>query len=291
MHPTAKSLVLDLLSTLRQGAVPVRDLVRAAGLFGIAENSLRVALARLRASGLVEAPAPGRYCLGSGAAAVQSQVSSWRRLEQRVRPWKGGWIGVHTAALARGDRPALRRCARALRFLGFRELHPGLELRPDNLRLPGPDPVAAARARLHALGLEPPAPVFGVSDLDPETEARACALWDTRALRAGYRAATAELEASEARLRALPRERALVESFLVGGKGIRQLVFDPLLPEPVLPLAERRALVEALRRYDRIGRACWAGVLDVGTGARGDTPADLRGFEGAAAALAAAGGQ
>ena len=38
-------------------------------------------------------------------------------------------------------------------------------------------------------------------------------------------------------------------------------MLDPLLPEPLVPRAERRALVEGMQRYDRIGRACWADFL------------------------------
>ena len=36
MKPTAKSLVLDLLSTLQRGTMPVRALVDAGALFGLA---------------------------------------------------------------------------------------------------------------------------------------------------------------------------------------------------------------------------------------------------------------
>ena len=36
---------------------------------------------------------------------------------------------------------------------------------------------------------------------------------------------------------------------------------DPLLPEPLVPAAERRAVVTALRRYDRAGRRSWAAFL------------------------------
>jgi phenylacetic acid degradation operon negative regulatory protein len=50
---------------------------------------------------------------------------------------------------------------------------------------------------------------------------------------------------------------AMVESFLLGGRVIRQLVLDPLLPEPIVEAAERRALVGAMRRYDKVGHACW----------------------------------
>ena len=47
----------------------------------------------------------------------------------------------------------------------------------------------------------------------------------------------------------------MVETFLVGGRAIRQIALDPCLPEAIAPEAERRALVAAMREYDRAGRA------------------------------------
>lgn len=282
MTPGAKSLILDLLSTTGHAAVPVGSLVRAAALFGIGENAVRVAVARLRAARLVESVGRGRYRLALSARPVQAQVSSWRDLESRHKPWDGGWVAAHTGALSRTDRPALRRRERALRFLGLRTLHPGLELRPDNLR----GGVRGVRERLRALGLDAETLVARLDQLDAAAASRALGLWDAPALRAGYRAAVRELDASARRLRSLPREAAMVESFLVGGRAIRQLAFDPLLPEPIVPAAERRRLVDALRRYDRLGRECWNGML-VGAGSERAAPADVRVI---AAAENAAGG-
>ncbi len=272
MRPTAKSLLLDLLSTVGRGSVPVRALVRAGGLFGIEANAIRVALARLRSAGLVVLDGRGRYCLGEGARAVRGQVVSWRSIDRRVRPWAGGWLAVHTAGLGRSNRSALRRWQRALRFLGFRELDPGLELRPDNLA----EPTCETRARLGELGLEPGALVFRLDDLDSAWAGRARACWDADALAARYRALRETLERSAAGLAGLARERAMVESFLLGGAALRQLAYDPLLPEAIAPAAERQRLVREMERYDRLGRDAWSGVLEVdGAG----TPADVRGFE------------
>jgi phenylacetic acid degradation operon negative regulatory protein len=264
VNPTAKSLVLDLLSTLRRGTMPVGALVEAGRMFGIAENSTRVALTRLRASGRIERDARGRYRLGATAQPVARRVTGWRELERRLRRWDGGWVGLldgeAAAGAGRGER---RRCQRALRLLGFRSLTPSLCVRPDNLR----GGVDALRGELAALGLPPGTRVFGIHALDAVTEARARTLWTADALERGHRDRRAEVEASARRLRALADDAAMVESFLLGGRAIRQLVLDPLLPDAIVAGTERRALLEAMRGYDRLGRRAWAGFL-----ARFDVP-------------------
>ncbi len=269
---TAKSFVLDLLSTLRRGAMPVRALVDAARIFGIAPGSVRVTLSRLLAAGLVESDERGHYRLGASSAAVQRRVGSWRRLEERVRPWDGGWVGVLGARGAAAARSAQRRSERALRLLGCRPFERGLALRPDNLA----GGVAAVRDELAGLGLEPGALVFALRDLDPVSEARARTLWDADALVASYRSQRAAIEASAARLGSLSPEQAMVESFRAGGEVLRQLVLDPLLPEPILPAAERTALVDAMRRYDALGRAAWADFLARYDVPHRSAPADTR---------------
>ena len=106
-QPTARSLVLDLLSTLRRGTMPVRALVEAGALLGIEENNIRVSLARLYASGRIERDERGRYRLGPAVAAISGRLRSWRDLGQRQRAWRGDWVAVHCARLGRG--PARRR--------------------------------------------------------------------------------------------------------------------------------------------------------------------------------------
>jgi phenylacetic acid degradation operon negative regulatory protein len=254
---TAKSLVLDLLSTVPKSAMPVGALVAAGHLFDISENNVRVTLARLRAAGMIDQDDRGQYRLAQGAAPVGKQVTSWRDVERRVRPWDGGWIGVHTVAVRRSERRAHRHSDRALRFLGFERFDAGLHLRPDNLA----GGVEAVRQQLYELGLDAKARVFGIHDLDATAEPLARCLWDTAVLRDGYRSSLAALKKSERRVATLPAHAALVESFLLGGRVIRQIVLDPLLPEPLVPTNERTALVEAMCRYDRTGRSCWSAFL------------------------------
>lgn len=265
--PTAHSLVLDLLATLRRGSMPVRALIEAGALFGLEANNVRVALARLFASGRVERDERGRYRLGPETAALGGWVRSWRSEGRRQRPWQGDWVAVHAARLGRG--PARRRRERALDLLGFRELEAGLAIRPDNLtggisdvRNALVDLASGAGAGASTLGR-----VFAIRELDPESDAAARQLWDTAQLEREALARVEQLRASESRLPGLSRDAARVETFLVGGAALRQLVRHPLLPPEILDPAPLEALHTAMRRYDRLGRDCWADFL-----ARHDVP-------------------
>lgn len=273
MQPTAKSLTLDLLSTQRDASMPVRALVEAAALFGIAPNNVRVTLARLVEADLARRDARGCYRLGPRAAAVQARVASWRRLHEHLAEWNGDWVAVHRTRRPSGStRAAHRRSARALRLLGFRELEAGLEIRPDNLA----GGIEAVREQLRTLGLESGALVAGLRDLDPVTDRRARRLWDAQELCDGYAESQRRLAESSARLPTLETHAAMVETFLLGGRILRQLVLDPLLPDSIVPTAARQALHDDMRAYDRLGRSCWAAFLAGFDVPHLQNPVDLR---------------
>jgi phenylacetic acid degradation operon negative regulatory protein len=268
--PSARSFVLDLLSTLRRGSMPVRALVEAAALFGIAGGSVRVALTRLLADGLVERDERGAYRLGAGAEPVRRRAAAWRDLASQLRAWSGAWVAVLDAPAP--GRLAQRRSERALELLGFRALRRGLCLRPENLA----GGLPRVREQLAELGLAPGALVCELRGLDAVSEARARSLWDADALVAGYRRHCREIQASARRLRARSAEQAMVESFRVGGAALRALAKDPLLPEPIVPARERERLVAAMRDYDALGRASWAAFLARHGVAHRAAPVDAR---------------
>lgn len=253
----AKRVVLLLLSA--GGDWPVASLVEACGIFGITENSTRVTLARLLAEGTLEAGARGEYRLGAPTEALTSEVTRWRDVEKRVRRWDGSWVAVLGSQLGRSDRGEVRRRERALRLLGFATLDKGLDLRPNNID----GGCERLRERLHALGLDARAPVFRISELDASLEEHARTLWDARDLERGYRQTRDRLERWLDREPSLSREAAVRESFLLGSEAIRQILFDPLLPEPLVDVAARRALVDAMRRFDVVGRRIWARIFGV----------------------------
>jgi len=270
-QPTPRSLIVDLLSTLRRGSMPVAALCQAGALFGIAEGSLRVALHRLQAEGRVESDERGQYRLGAAAAPVQSVVAGWRELDRRTRAWNGRWIAVHAAA-PRRRRTRFDPTAHALRLFGFERLAPALHVRPANLR----EGTEGVRSALYALGLPDDALVCELGELDPATDARARSVWNGDALVRSYRAARREIEASSTRLPERSEAEAMVESFQLGGRVLQQLVLDPLLPAPLVDERERRALVESMRAYDRLGRDAWAAFLGRFGVPHRTAPADTR---------------
>lgn len=249
-----KHLVLDLLLAAGDQVLTSREAVAAAALFGITENSLRVTLARLCATQLIEATERGAYRLGSAGTGLAGEVASWRTAEQRVRPWQGDFIMVHSAALTRSDRSALRQRERALEMLGFRELQHGLHARPNNLERD----LDTVRQRLHALGLDPQAAVFLGSGFDKGLHAALTQLWDGATLSASYQTRQHELQGWLAGAPTLDTARAARESFLLGGAAIRQIVYDPLLPEPLVDTARRHAFIETVHQFDAAGRVIWA---------------------------------
>jgi len=257
MMPRPRQLILKLLLAAEHGELSARDAVASCALFGIRENSVRVALLRLASAGLIEAATRGSYRLGPHGAGLAADVSTWRSVEQRVRTWRGGWVVVHVGNLGRSDRTALRDRDRALALLGLCELERGLFLRPDNL-VGG---VASVRERLHTLGLPADAAVFLASELDPTRDAHARTLWNGKALTRSYRQTRQQLEKWRQRAGKLDRDAAARESFLLGDDAIRQLVFDPLLPDPLVDIGERSAFVAAVLEFDRAGHDIWQRFL------------------------------
>jgi len=251
MKLNARHLILDLLLASDHHQVSVREAITACGIFAISENSVRVALVRLSADGLVQAAGRGHYRLGPQALDLAGDVATWRSAEQRLRPWHGDWMTVFTANLGRTNRTALKRRERALTMLGFRELEQGLHVRPNNLES-GPE---AVLKRLHTLGLEPEARLCLSQQWSDE--AALTSLWDTARLNADYRYWQQSLETWMQHAQELDAETAARESFLLGGQAIRHVVFDPLLPDSFIDSQARLAFVASVRRFDKVGHQIW----------------------------------
>ncbi|RJL32509.1 PaaX family transcriptional regulator C-terminal domain-containing protein [Bailinhaonella thermotolerans] len=222
---TARSIVLSTLLGTHPARLPVRALIRAGELFGVAEGTIRVALSRMVAAGDL-AQDGGRYQLTARLLDRQARQDESRA--PRTRPWDGSW---ETCVITAERRPAPERAAlrQAMTAHRLAELREGVWLRPANLDRPLP---AAITSRCLLLGARPSG--------DP---ARLAAdLWDLGGWAGRARALVT----------ALDRASGLAEGFMVSAAVLRHLLADPLLPPELAPPGWPG---EALRaRYDDFDR-------------------------------------
>lgn len=254
---SANALILDLLAAHEAHELTVGALCRAASVFGMTEQSVRVALTRLVRQKKVSSPARGIYAWNPAGSSLFDDVRNWLRKDRRTVSWNGNWVGIVEAGVPRGNRVNWRRHERAADLRGFRAFRNGLRLRPDNLG----GGVEGLRRELHMLGLASSATVLGVNGLSEDDDSRARDLWDVNRLQSGYRDMVERLKNSEAALERLTPEAAAAETLLLGRAVIREIVHDPLLPDDLSPSAERRTLIDRMQRYQARARAIWMGVL------------------------------
>ncbi len=210
---TARSVLASALLGMDPPELPVAQLVRLTGLFGISENRARVALSRMVAAGEATTDGAGRYCLAGQLAARQSRQSASR--SGVVGPYEGRWwLAVVTTTGSAAEVRALRR--RALAYARLAELREGVWMRPDNVAVSLPEALdgdvevmtAAPDDARHLVGR----------------------LWDLRAWSDGARVLLDGLDTL-----APDRPEALAPGFELSAAVLRHLQADPLLPGELLP--------------------------------------------------------
>ena len=236
---TARSVVASTLLGVRPSVLPSRSLVASAGLFRIAEGTVRTALSRMVAA--------GELTLDQGRYALAGPFLSRRERQDESRNGVGGpWDGEWEMAVVEGERrPAADRAAlrAAMRALRFGELREGVWLRPANLE-PGRLPEARAVVAGQCVGL--------VARPDGEPTHR---LWDLDGWAEIARRLEADLVAHGPRL-ADPDE--LAAGFLLSATVLRHLQADPLLPAELLPDDwPGPALRDAYESFDATFKASW----------------------------------
>jgi phenylacetic acid degradation operon negative regulatory protein len=195
-------------------ALPVRRLVRIAGLFGINENRARVALSRMVASGEVRGDGAGNYTLSGRLLERAGRLAVSRA--GRTTPFDGTWHVV--VVTTSGDAPDVRRERRsALRAARLGELRDGMWLRPANLDVTLEDATAASTVRFSSVPVgDPAALAASVFDLTG---------WARRAAQL-----CEDLDAV-----GLDGPRALADGFERDAEVLRHLQRDPLVPHELLP--------------------------------------------------------
>lgn len=258
-RPTAKRLILSLLSQPNMSSLSLRQLVAWGDLLGQKPAAIRVTAGRLVQDTLLSKTARGVYTIGPAGQALRDQASAWITTLDQVRGWDGGWYCAHTGHLGKAIRRNVRARQRALRLLGFEELVAELWIRPDNLVHSAAD----MHMQLCRLGAEAGVIVSRSEDLQQVGMVTPLALWAAGDLNAGYLRAIEILEQSEQRLRGQGPRAVARETFVVGEHVIRQINTDPLLPSECVDVEARKRLVQAMKRYSEFCHPFWAEFLSV----------------------------
>jgi phenylacetic acid degradation operon negative regulatory protein len=210
---TARSVLASALLGMDPPELPVAQLVRLTGLFGISENRARVALSRMVASGEATSDGAGRYRLAGHLAARQSRQSASRA--GSVIAYDGNWwLAVITTTGSSADVRGARR--RALAYGRLAELREGVWMRPANLAVHLTD----------ALGDD----VELMTARPEDAVTLAQRLWDLPAWSARARGLSDALHALTP-----DRPEALAPGFELSAAVLRHLQADPLLPAELLP--------------------------------------------------------
>jgi phenylacetic acid degradation operon negative regulatory protein len=210
---TARSVLASALLGMQPPELPVAQLVRLTGLFGLSENRARVALSRMVASGEATTNGAGLYRLAGHLELRQARQSVSR--SGATTAYTGEWwLAVVTTSGSTAEVRADRR--RALAYARLAELREGVWMRPKNL------PVV--------LGDAQEADVELMTARPQEPDRLAGTLWDL----AGW---ADRAEALLVRLADLPPigPPALAPGFLLSAAVLRHLQADPLLPQALLP--------------------------------------------------------
>jgi phenylacetic acid degradation operon negative regulatory protein len=254
---SARTLILDLFDTGDPQDFSVAELVRAGAAFDIEAPGIRTALTRLKSEGRVRPVARGRYAIGANAEPLQQRILGWRtRLDGR-RAWNGDWLLVIAGPQERADRTVWRRTLRALELEGFAEAETNVWARPDNLA-GGAD---GARTRLADLEAAPSLFLCEARGLDAGRAARFRALWQNHTLRTAHRRLAGDLDRSAEAVEDMDLAAAAAETLRIGREAIRRIMRDPLLPDELCPTDALAGLVDAMIRYDRIGKRMWQAYL------------------------------
>lgn len=210
---TARSVMASALLGMDPPELPVAQLVRLTGLFGISENRARVALSRMVTAGEATSDGSGRYRLAGHLADRQTRQSVSR--SGVTAAYDGGWwLAVVTTSGSTAEVRGARR--RVLAYARLAELREGVWMRPANIGVVLPEAMDADVELMRA-----------VPEDATELTRR---LWD---LDAWAERASQLLVALDALVPDGPE--ALAPGFELSAAVLRHLQADPLLPRPLQP--------------------------------------------------------
>ncbi|WP_151742818.1 PaaX family transcriptional regulator C-terminal domain-containing protein [Acinetobacter sp. TUM15113] len=249
----ARDLIIDLLLGLQGRAISIKQIIVAARLFEISENSIRVAVTRLSGDGVIEAIERGTYQFTLQSHEWANVMLNRKHGTKQTKMWNQHYLAVFTGELGRVDRTALNRRERALKHFGFKELEQGIYIRPDNLVIS----FEQLFAELQVSGLEASAKICQISHFDTMTVDRIPKLWATQNLNQNYEKYNHMIQTWLSTVHQLSLEEAARESLLLGRQTISLLMNDPLLPESFVDVQLREQFAQSVQQLDQTGLEAW----------------------------------
>ncbi|CAM4257671.1 hypothetical protein F901_02525 [Acinetobacter dispersus] len=249
----ARDLIIDLLLGLQGRAISIKQIIIAARLFEISENSIRVAVTRLSSDGVIEAIERGVYQFSLQSHEWANVMLNRKHGIKQTKVWGNQYLAVFTGELGRVDRTALNRRERALKHFGFKELEQGIYIRPDNLVITFDQLIS----ELKTSGLENSAKICQIGHFDAHTLVLIPTLWPTQTLNLNYEKYSQMIQKWLSTVDQLSLEDAARESLLLGRQTISLLMNDPLLPEGFVDVQLREQFAQSVQQLDQTGLDAW----------------------------------
>jgi len=259
---TPKNLLLGVMQAGKVSSVPIKTLAQVGELFGFSSNTIRVNVARLLRAGILESDERGFYHIRSHENPLSLLVDKWHLGERRRKFWKQDWLVCLLPD--KRNQKGQNNSQKALSLLGFKRATGAMWVRPNNLHLDRGE----CTKLLEQLGLMEGATLFVASDFESTLlEQWSKYLWPIDDLQRKYQELGEKLRYSKQRIKKLPIDQAVVETFIVGSEAVNLLVIDPLLPDEMMAAEHREVLTQEMEAYDVLGKSVWNekfGELDMG---------------------------
>lgn len=262
---SAQNLVLDILYCFRYRPIDPSAIVRINRLFGFSEPATRMAVSRLKQSGILEQDGRGRYYVGTSGRFLADIFQDWPSQLTKIVPWQGGWI---IALVDSGLKEPVRRARRnrALVLRGFQALREEILVRPNNWR----GGLDSLRQDMESFGVAHDVTLCAAQEFDQSSENALLHLWDKPEQESRYLAAIKLLESSEKMFPDLETGDVVLESLKVGGALTRQILLDPLLPDQMINADLRRKVIQKFADYANLAVPHWMALAGLDPNETGD---------------------
>ena len=253
MGLNAKSFIIDFFLAAGGQVLSIKQLLNAAKILSISENSIRVAVTRLCTEQKIEIVARGQYKLTPKSESWGAILLHRHHALRQTTQWNQHYLAIFTMHLGRTDRTALSRREKILKHAGFRELETGFFIRPDNLSLN----LDELGVDLHQQGLDVDAKLMQIAQFDRVTQHKIPVLWNTKKLNQHYEKYSLQLQQWLSHYQDMQTIDLARESFLLGREIIALMLTDPLLPAPFVNTTLRTEFFNAVQQLDQIGQQTW----------------------------------